>query len=313
MVLSATPFLDKVSSPLFYDQIDFGIARAYLPFLLREQIDMTMMFPNKTFDVLGHVHTCVGVQALIFADHDVDVERFATPSTVFYLNEYAKVFKIYSRSAELMDELTKINMETFAEMHVISKEDVKGYHDSEKERLYVEAKTKIEDLPLMKGMRVDLQNQKRNGENGTWMVESVDEDKAVLHRNATPYEPPNRPLEIYEKLDDKYVCYNDRDNRNRDDCISPYDRFGQPKIPGVWDKRCEKHTDCPFYQSNKQYENYRGGCDNGYCELPLGVTRISYRKYRGKPVCRGCDVDEKDCCLKTRDFVFAGDDLDRLS
>jgi hypothetical protein len=48
---------------------------------------------------------------------------------------------------------------------------------------------------------------------------------------------------------------------------------------GIWDKKCEKDTDCPYYQANKNYPNEFGGCNKktGFCTWPMGVKGFSYR------------------------------------
>jgi hypothetical protein len=47
-----------------------------------------------------------------------------------------------------------------------------------------------------------------------------------------------------------------------------------------WEKKCEKNTDCPYYQSNQYYQNTFGRCqtDTGYCQMPMGVRPLTYRK-----------------------------------
>lgn len=69
-----------------------------------------------------------------------------------------------------------------------------------------------------------------------------------------------------------------------------------------WDSRCVENEECPFYLKNKNYPNTRGGCVNGYCEFPIGLKRISYKKYyevineNNYPRCDGCDDDNIICC-----------------
>jgi hypothetical protein len=43
---------------------------------------------------------------------------------------------------------------------------------------------------------------------------------------------------------------------------------------GTWDRPCTNDAECPFYDSRQG----RGGCDAGFCEMPLGVDRLSFRK-----------------------------------
>lgn len=78
---------------------------------------------------------------------------------------------------------------------------------------------------------------------------------------------------------------------------------------GIWDAPCQIDTDCPFYQANKNYENNFGGCDDdsGYCQMPLGLKRIGYKKYdKSKPLCYNCPNKEDDCCLKQYNDIQNG-------
>lgn len=55
---------------------------------------------------------------------------------------------------------------------------------------------------------------------------------------------------------------------------------------GLWDAPCTADDQCPFFQKNKRYPNYRGGClESGWCEMPLGVQQPSFRTAVGEPVC----------------------------
>jgi hypothetical protein len=83
----------------------------------------------------------------------------------------------------------------------------------------------------------------------------------------------------------------------------------------LWDKPCTKNEECPFYQANKSYKNYRGGCHDGYCEMPLGVERIAYKNYdpnRSKPWCYGCSSHPTTCCDITHDYAFPIDSYERI-
>lgn len=57
---------------------------------------------------------------------------------------------------------------------------------------------------------------------------------------------------------------------------------------GLWDAPCIVDDQCPYYQKNTRYPNYRGGClESGWCEMPLGVQQVSYRIAEGHPACHG--------------------------
>ena len=96
---------------------------------------------------------------------------------------------------------------------------------------------------------------------------------------------------------------------------------------GVFDKPCNNNNECPFYKKNKNYENNRGGCVKGFCEMPLNIERVGYKNYRTntKPFCHNCNIDGClgddcfTCCeeqkndpnLNSPDYMFNNDSLER--
>jgi hypothetical protein len=75
----------------------------------------------------------------------------------------------------------------------------------------------------------------------------------------------------------EYRCYDHPEIKSRGLCESQFDALGVlPKDVYIWDKPCDKDEECPFFVKG---ESTVGECRNGYCEMPLGVRRISYRKY----------------------------------
>lgn len=118
-----------------------------------------------------------------------------------------------------------------------------------------------------------------------------------------------------DSLDPLYLCYGDIATENKAQCNSPIDVDGLAKRRyTVWDKICIKDEDCPFFNGNKTYENKYGGCNNGVCEMPVGVQRLGFTKYSTqgffKPLCYGCGDDYKDCCDDKDtmpDYVFPND------
>ena len=73
---------------------------------------------------------------------------------------------------------------------------------------------------------------------------------------------------------------------------------------GTWDRPCERDADCPFFQKNRTYLNYRGGClGSGFCELPLGVERVGYRHSSGAPLCHsGPSCADSDLAFPMDEF-----------
>jgi hypothetical protein len=108
----------------------------------------------------------------------------------------------------------------------------------------------------------------------------------------------------------------------KSECEMEYKPDGtKEKNIGVWDAMCRRNEDCPFYKANKNYPNEFGRCDDGVCQMPLGVTQISPMKYRegDRAICYQC-IDGKgvNCCndqenrsmyptLKSPDYAFEGD------
>lgn len=120
----------------------------------------------------------------------------------------------------------------------------------------------------------------------------------------------------------QYKCFG-RHGFNEAECKS-YDK--ERKVIGVWDKPCNNNDECPFYKKNKNYENERGGCNKGFCEMPINTKVLSYRYYDQtvKQFCYNCEKEGclgdncYNCCeeqenknkypnLKSADYIFKND------
>lgn len=104
------------------------------------------------------------------------------------------------------------------------------------------------------------------------------------------------------------------------DCIDDEKKQG-----GIWSPPCKENNDCPFYQANKNYENEFGKCNDGKCELPLGVFPLGNRHYKGEPLCHRCIgmTEPSTCCeiqkneilydnLLGPDYAFKNDEIIRF-
>jgi hypothetical protein len=89
-----------------------------------------------------------------------------------------------------------------------------------------------------------------------------------------------------EKFHPKSMCFPDTSIEIRELCESSLDAKGRPKIPGTWDRPCERDAECPYFRTPDSVSQLpRGGCNiSGYCEMPLGVRRVSYRVAEGSPL-----------------------------
>lgn len=122
----------------------------------------------------------------------------------------------------------------------------------------------IDGIPVKAGMKIVMENQDRKIENG--IFKSIGDQKLEKRR-----------AKIY---DIDYECIEYPEIKTKDQC------------PGTWDRRCQTHEECPFFQANKTYTNYFGGCIDGYCHMPIGVERVGFRQYKSSPECH--DVACKD-------------------
>ena len=61
---------------------------------------------------------------------------------------------------------------------------------------------------------------------------------------------------------------------------------------GIYDRPVRSDAECPFYKTNKNYTNSRGGAQGGFCELPLGMNLKGFRRIdlnpSNKPLCYNC-------------------------
>jgi hypothetical protein len=134
--------------------------------------------------------------------------------------------------------------------------------------------------------------------------------------------------EVYYKTDSKasgkgtpgvpggfYGCYGNGEITNKFECDSYYNIDGTPKTYySLWDKKCVADEDCPYYKSNRNYPNNRGGCiTGGFCEFPVGVKRLGFTKYTdtnlNTPLCYNCGEKDRDTKPEDAkpDYVFAND------
>ena len=130
----------------------------------------------------------------------------------------------------------------------------------------------------------------------------------------------SRFKKIINNVPDKYQCLNKKADYKYD-CIIP---DSKNKI-GIWDKKCTQNEDCPFYKRNTNYNNNFGGCNDGYCEYPVGMQSLSFTKASNtKPLCYNCikknckGIECYTCCeeqknktqypdLSSPDYMFIGD------
>lgn len=155
-------------------------------------------------------------------------------------------------------------------------------------------------------------------------------DNELLNRNKhiNKFVENNQKKEIYDY--DRHRCFK-KEAIDKNNCISPNNK---DITIGVWDEPCVYDEDCPYYRKNLNYPNKRGRCINSYCEMPLNVERVGYKKMdysiNNKPLCYNCKRIEgcegmacNMCCeeqkdrenyplLKSPDYIFENDFNDRV-
>ena len=220
--------------------------------------------------------------------------------------------------------LSTTTIETF-ELEHIAKSEVAIKHSPRGpylEKTFILLDSEIEGIPVQEGDVVHLTKQKHEYENGKYYVIDVNRISAIpfidskdLKMEDLPkrfeefknkfvyFIPENRIAKIImederifakqikteedERFDTDFICYNNNTIQNKGLC----EEDGK-----VWDKTCTHDSECPFFQNAAPY---RGGCKNGFCEFPIGVERISFRKFdeNTKPACEECpDASDFECC-----------------
>jgi hypothetical protein len=180
-------------------------------------------------------------------------------------------------------------------------------------------KIKLNNPGSLKGnyCRVD---KKYNGTVKTCFRDELDNnislekfEKNFTENDVKKYLNEKKKEEIRHKDSLKYKCFL-KQGFNKSTCES-YD-FKTGNL-GVYDKPCVRNEECPFYKKNTNYENTRGGCINGYCEMPVNIERVGYKNYRKskKPFCHNCNRkgclgdDCFTCCddQDSPDYMFSND------
>ena len=133
-----------------------------------------------------------------------------------------------------------------------------------------------------------------------------------------------------EMLTNGYCFYKTAPDKNS--CIS-YTKEGGV---GIWDTPCKYNEECPFYKKNLNYPNSRGGCINGFCEMPVNIKTLGYKEYNeageNAAICYNCKpnsnckgIECSQCCkdqednkedyptLNSPDYAFPNDYFARLS
>jgi hypothetical protein len=299
--------------------IDIGIPdphilKTQLPFAQTEGVDMSIYFDIG--DDKFPIKNSLRFKSIIWTRHN-DIEEDAWIKQLIDhvgdiddTNYYTMHFKFITATMQMLKQANNRivkqgrlsvleQFDASAQVVITPETNVRGYYQAADKTLVLE-KPFIEGVPLEVASQVVLTKQDREEENGVYVYKAPWLVK-VEEATAKPQE---------------FICVGDPSIKNQGLCESPFDAMGELKTgpPTVWDRPCVQNTECPFYQKNTNYPNYRGGCNNGYCEMPLGVKQLGFRKYdaaTAKPICHGCPPWTPYCCdlQSSPNYAFEMDKL----
>ena len=283
--------------------------KSQIPFVQTEAVDMSIYFDtgDDKFPVkstlafksiiwqrgAGPIKESAWIRQLIDTVGDTDDTSYYTMHFNF-ISPALQALKDINRLVMVRDKLPILEQFSGSDgtgrVIIEPKANVAGYYDASAKTLVLE-KPYIDGVPLEIATRVVLTKQDRPEENGIYEYKAPWLVKLGDIKSAEP--PATKPQE--------FICFGDDSIKIKGLCESPFDAMGRAKVGPrtVWDRPCVVNTECPFYQANKTYPNYRGGCNNGYCEMPLGIERLGFRQYDkagARPICHGCPLDTPYCC-----------------
>lgn len=327
----------------YADNLDIHTLKVQVPFIKKKNIDFSLFFPQLKgkLDIVSSVFVIdviILINDITTKNKNVDVELnniisyYNQPALINLYEQYFNVsknaikfagdkndFYVKRDSLQILEQFN--NNDDFT--YNISM-NINGFFDSGNKTFYIYS-NKVNNIPLNKNNLLQLLGQLREEQNGLYRVLSVSNKQSTLLK--LDNDNTNK-----KKLNDVgYSCYNNPSIKSKTACESPYDELGNTKhVKTYWDKPCEAHTDCPFYQANKNYKNYRGGCIDGRCEFPVGIKAASYKYFEkdtnSKPVCHNCkseDITSPFCCeeqkdrkkypnLSGPDYAFELDNFERI-
>ena len=320
-------YKNKKLSLFDFDDIDVDKMRVFLPHASVIDFDFHDVFPKYmdrftvkrtlSFDNVLYTYTKSNNYLLDFV-----IQIFET--NYYFVNYYHQYFNIHPRTLELLQGKDSFAMnvekrsilEQFSNQNegVISfnaNETMNGFYDR-LSNIFTMNGTTINGSSINVDDTIKLGKQKHKIENGTYKVKGIDLVKQTTTLLKSVYEPVPK---IVDDTDPRYIC-TDISIKNKPLCLSQYDTAGNKKKTkeGIWDRPCDYDEECPFFQANKLYKNYRGGCNDGYCEMPIGINRIAFRQFEGNPVCHSCSNMDPNCCENQEypDYAFILDEYERL-
>ena len=269
--LPAAEQVDFVS----YDRFDINLLRFYIPYCKTKNIPLDTYFKGSYKDRFP-IKTCLCIDMLLYGSKELKAFPRLGGWDAVPLNSFLSLFfEFFEESQQEMAATAKGDqvLEQFDLPTVEASRPVRGYRDG---LVFYSEEEEVDGVPITPGMTVVLKNQPNDFENDRYVAESARLWKGNKKRS-----------------DAAEICI-DKPEASRQEC------------PGVWDAPCQADTDCPYFQKNRVYHNYFGGCVDGRCQMPLGVKTVGYRGASGQPMCYG------DPSCKNGDYAFPLDTFERL-
>jgi hypothetical protein len=268
-----------------YDGYNIHLLKFYIPYCKIKSLPLNVSFQNYKDNY--PVKTCMTIDMLLIANKNMNNPSIYKYFDKFYLipesNYMTQYFEFFDISIDKLQQANnkKLNtnlqiLEQFALQEsdlpiVYAKHDLNGYLMNNK---FYYNSTHIDGIPLVSGMTIILDKQWNEIENGKYITSK--ENPLIFNKIVKP----------------------DANTKLNGECLNNPDAKSQLLCPTIWDQRCIKNEDCPFYQKNTNYPNYFGGCESGFCQMPLGIKRTFYRTYDpdSKPICHNgpCDPNKPD-------------------
>jgi hypothetical protein len=323
--------------PLQYDDVDVHRVRVLLPSVSQKALDVKRLLPKSS--PKPRVLTLLAVDALIvcrataprfaeaygyvYADLEpmLPAVSYHSKRIDFWQETLDRAAQHSERVRAAVDTRRGVLEQFKSQEHPVLlevNEPLDGFvtQRGEQQLMQLESES-VSGVRLRDGDRLFLNAESPAEHNGAWTVRAglAADGSIALTRPA-----PAASRSSANDDDVKGRCIGRTELRTRQDCAA---------VRGVWDAPCEAHDDCPFFQKNNNYRNYRGGCRNGFCELPVGLKRVGYRTFElsdasfpfchaciGGPASSGCcKQQERDRALYPRlngpDYAFELDQLER--
>lgn len=347
----ANPSALSISRNFKFDIVDYGEyidshkLMVTVPFAITKNIDFSLYF-SQLRGKRNTIKTVLCFEHAIFGDKDIhninvntefqNILERTQPELINYYSQYFSIYDISQNYIRNFNSFVKVRdnlqiLEQFSDKMQDSDataiiKNVDGFFDSHNKELIISSDL-IDGVPIKVGDVLTLANQMRVEENGKYKCIFTSRYQSILKQQGQERQQQEGSI-TSKRFAPGFVCYDQPEIQSKSFCESQFSVEGSlKKTRSKWDKPCKTNDECPFYQANKNYKNYRGGCLDGYCEMPVGIKRISFRYFdeTSKPVCYNClDTLDIHCCDKQKnkklypkllspDYAFDIDQFERMN